>query len=170
MKKATLCLLSILALAACNQSTSSQETKVEEPKSSSASVEVARPESTAPELKLIEDMQYITDKLKTIPTLGKVVIYTEETDPNHRLGRPGQYFAKLNFTDTRYKSEPENFGTIEVFKTREELEERYDYVASVTKGTPYLVYQFKHENLLMRLPQEMTPTQAKEYEAALEQM
>ena len=91
MKKATLCLLSILVLAACNQSTSSQETKVEEPKSSSASVEVARPEPTAPELKLIEDMQYITDKLKTIPTLGKVVIYTEETDPNHRLGRPGQY-------------------------------------------------------------------------------
>ena len=76
----------------------------------------------------------------------------------------------MNFTDTRYKSEPENFGTIEVFKTREELEERYDYVASVTKGTPYLVYQFKHENLLMRLPHEMTPTQAKEYEAALEQM
>ena len=170
MKKATLCLLSILALAACNQSTSSQETKVEEPKSSSASVEVARTEPTAPELKLIEDMQYITDKLKTIPTLGKVVIYTEETDPNHRLGRPRQYFAKLNFTDTRYKSEPENFGTIEVFKTREELEERYDYVASVTKGTPYLVYQFKHENLLMRLPHEMTPTQAKEYEAALEKM
>ena len=126
MKKQTafLYLLSILVLTACNQQPSSQEIPTEGEKASSATVEVARPEPPAPELKLIEDTQYITDKLKTIPTLGKVVIYTEDTDPNKLLGRQGQYTGKLNFNDTRYQMEPEDFGTIEIFKTKETVPKR----------------------------------------------
>ncbi|MBF0802933.1 MULTISPECIES: hypothetical protein [unclassified Neisseria] len=172
MKKqpVSLYLLFILALTACNQQLPSPEAATGGAKASSATVEVARPEPPTPELKLIEDTQYITDKLKTIPTLGKVVIYTEDTDPNKLLGRQGQYIGKLNFNDTRYQMHPENFGTIEIFKTKGELEDRYNYVATVTKSTPFTVYQFKHENLLMRLPHDMTPTQVKEYQAALEQM
>lgn len=162
MKK-LLALTCLLALTACGENTATQTP------ATPSGVEVAKPIPAA-ELKLIEDTQYITDKLKTIPTIGKIVIYTEETDPNSLLGRPGQYIGKLNFTDTRYKVGTESFGTIEIFKNKEDLEERYQYVENVTKGTPYLMYQFKHENLLLRLPHEMTPTQAKEYEAVLNQM
>ena len=168
MKKILLTSAVLFSLAACGGDKSA---KAPAPAAASASVEVAKIAQPAPEMKLIEDTQYITDQLKTIPTLGNVVIYTEDTDPNHLLGRPGQYIGKLNFGDTRYKNQKaEDFATIEIFKTEAERDARYDYVDSVTKGTPFFMYQYKHENLLMRLPHEMTPTQAKEYEAALNRM
>ena len=168
MKKALLNSVVLFTLAACGGENSA---KAPAPVAASASVEVAKVAPPAPEMKLIEDTQHITDQLKTIPTLGKVVIYTEDTDPNNLLGRPGQYVGKLNFGDTRYKDKKaEDFATIEIFKTEAERDARHDYVDNVTKGTPFFMYQYKHENLLMRLPHEMTPTQAKEYEAALNRM
>lgn len=169
MKNLFILTIAVIIVVGCTDQTSKHNP--ESAKSSSANVEVAKPLPAEPEIKLIQDTQFITDKLKTIPTLGKVVIYTEDTDPNKLLGRPNQYIGKLNFTDTRYKgTKAEDFGTIEIFKNKDDLEARYQYVESVTKGTPLLMYQFRHENLLMRLPHEVTPTQAKEYEAALNQM
>lgn len=160
--------LMVLALSACNNNA---DTQTSAPPASSAPVTVAQPPAPAPEQKLIEDTQYITDKLKTIKTVGEVVIYTPETDPNTLLGRPSQYIGKLNFTDTRLKDVPvENGGTIEIFANTEDLDARAQYVENVTKGTPMVMYQYKHNNLLMRLPREFTPEQAKEYEAILKQM
>lgn len=159
--------LGLLSLTACNENSSQQNSST-----SSAPVTVAQPTQPSPEQKLIEDTKYITDKLKTVPTVGNVVIYTAETDPNTLLGRPNQYIGKLNFTDTRFKDIPvENGGTIEIFANQNDLEARANYVESVTKSMPMMVvYQFKHENLLMRLPRELTPEQVKEYETALKQM
>ena len=33
--------------------------------------------------------------------IGKIVVYTEETDSNNLLGRPNQYTSKVNFADNR---------------------------------------------------------------------
>lgn len=165
MNKYLFAVLVASLLVACGQQKSAQG---DNKPASNASVEVAKP---AQELKLIEDTQYISDKLKTVPTVSKVIIYTEETDPNHLLGRPGQYTAKLNFIDSRYKNKGDGFGTVEVFKNQDDLNRRYDYVDQLGKQTSLaLMYQYKHGNLLMRLDHALTPTQAKEYEAALNGM
>ena len=167
MKLLVLSTAIIFGLVACTPDKTSSTTPV----SSSATVTVAKVEEQKEELKLIEDIKYITDKLKTVQTLGDVVIYTEDTDPNKLLGRPHQYTGKLNFSDTRYKeTKASDFATIEIFQNEQDLEDRYNYVETVTKSTPFLMYQFKHKNLLLRIPHEMAPSQTKEYEAALKQM
>ena len=157
----------VLGLGACSPDNASSTTQA----SSSATVTVAKAEEQKEELKLISDTKYITDKLKALESLGDVVIYTEDSDPNKLLGRPHQYIGKLNFSDTRYKeTKASDFATIEIFQNEQDLDDRYNYVETVTKSTPFLMYQFKHKNLLLRIPHEMTPSQAKEYEAALKQM
>ena len=52
--------------------------------------------------------------------MKNIIVYTEETDTNHLLGRPNQYTSKVNFADTRLeqpedKTDPAG-GIIEVFK------------------------------------------------------
>ena len=164
----TIFLASLLATG-CGQKPAPSTANPPAPQASNAPVEVAKPPTE--EKKLIEDTQYISDKLKTIPTLAKVVIYTEETDPNHLLGRPGQYTAKVNFADSRYKNLGLDVGTVEVFKNLGDLDRRYDYVDQLGKQTTMaLRYQYKHGNLLMRLDHALTPTQAKEFEAAFNSM
>src|SRR4051812_30618240 len=56
-----------------------------------------------------------------------VVIYTEETDKNHLLGRPGQYVAKINWTDPRYPDQIEG-ATIEAFANAAEMNRRAEYL------------------------------------------
>ena len=170
MNKLLNCVLLVCLLTAgCGQKEAKSTTNPPTAQPSNAPVEVAK--APVEEKKLIEDTKYISDKLKTIPTLTKVVIYTEETDPNHLLGRPGQYSAKVNFSDSRYKSLGLDVGTVEVFKNLEDLDRRYDYVDQLGKQTTMaLRYQYKHGNLLMRLDHALTPTQAKEFEAAFNSM
>ena len=46
----------------------------------------------------------ITNKLKEKGlNIGKIVVYTEETDTNNLLGRPNSYISKTVFADTRLK-------------------------------------------------------------------
>lgn len=165
MKNSLLISFVALALLGCGQKTA-QQPAANPP--SNASVEVAQ---KAAEEKLIEDMQYITTKLKTVPSVNKIVVYDENTDPNKLMGRPNQYTAKLNFTDARYPSAGIDFGTIEVFKTQEALENRYAYIDEIGKKMPMLLqYQYKHGNLLMRLDKSLKPSEAKVYEDALKSM
>src|SRR5438309_1652240 len=45
---------------------------------------------------------FLVDALQPlVPSMGGVVNYTDATDPNRLLGRPGQYASKANFIDSR---------------------------------------------------------------------
>lgn len=86
---------------------------------------------------------------------GKV--HTEETDPNKLLGRPGQYLAKVNWTERGGEA------TIEVYPDAESAKKRAEYVETIGKNSPMLlqyVYVHPTRHAVLRLPKELTPKQA----------
>jgi hypothetical protein len=100
---------------------------------------------------------------------GDVVVYTAETDTNHLLGRPGQYIGKVNWTDVRASSRKQE-ATVEIFGDDASLQARYTYLDGIFKSSPlFLQYMFRNETrrLILRVPKELTPTQASEYESWL---
>ena len=136
---------------------------------------------------IINESQKITSeeiaiKLKEkVGNVGKIVTYTEETDINKLLGRPNQYICKTTFEDTRieqinqaldeeYFSEEERNepigGTIEVFKSEEDMLKRKKYLEEITSSmSAFAEYSYSQGVYLLRLSKELTPTQAKEYES-----
>lgn len=91
-------------------------------------------------------------------------IHDEESDPNKLLGRPGQYLAKVNWTIDG------NDATIEVFASAEDAKARADYVEKIGKSSPlFLEYIYVHpkRHAVLRVPKQLTPTKAKEWEAML---
>ena len=104
--------------------------------------------------------------------IGDSIVYTATSDPNDRLGRPGQYTGKASWADTRIE-QPEladgpTGGTVEVFAAEDELAARRDYIKSVQQSMPMLQqYIFESGNALLRLEFALTPEQAAEYERVL---
>ncbi len=108
----------------------------------------------------------IIDKLANkIANITHVIVYDEETDPNHLLGRPTGYSSKVNFADDRVEQydieeNPEG-GTIEVYGSQELATERYNYIESVYMSYPNTrMYMYLEENIVFRLTYDLTPTQA----------
>ncbi len=103
--------------------------------------------------------------------IGKVVVYTEETDSNKLLGRPNQYISKVQFADNRldqsYVEENDvKGGTIEVFNSKEDMEKRKNYIENISSSTSFFTqYIYSKEYAILRLESELTPEQAKEYES-----
>lgn len=115
----------------------------------------------------------IVNKLKEkIPNIGKVVVYTAETDINELLGRPNQYTSKVQFADNRLSQEfvEENDavgGTVEVFENEKDMNNRKEYIESISsQASIFAEYTYSAGNALLRLDNELTPEQAKEYEEA----
>lgn len=112
--------------------------------------------------------------------IGEVVIQTAETDPNNRLGRPGEYTGSAQFEDKRVEQlepipeldldEPDLplGGTIEIFNNEKDLQARKQYIEQVYEMMPAAKeYMYASGLALLRLEYELTPTQAQEYEAVL---
>lgn len=100
--------------------------------------------------------------------LSNITVYTEETDINEKLGRPGEYIGKVNWADTRYpdtmQDDPE-LGTIEVFKTEEDLNDRKSYLEDIFEKMPMMEqYMYVSGLALMRLDFALTPSEAEEYD------
>ncbi|MFK0222185.1 hypothetical protein ACIQWN_28845 [Streptomyces vinaceus] len=101
---------------------------------------------------------------------------TADNDPNHLLGRPGQYTSKITFKDSRIKTadteglQPGDVslgGAIEAFTAPAEAEARANYIRTVTQGMPMLTeYDYVHGTNLIRVSRLLTPEQAGDYEKA----
>lgn len=109
--------------------------------------------------------------------LGEVIIQTAETDPNERLGRPGEYIGSAQFEDSRVtqleqmselETDEPNMplgGTIEVFDNEKDLQVRKQYIEQVYEMMPSAKqYMYANKLALLRLEYELTPDQAKKYE------
>jgi hypothetical protein len=76
------------------------------------------------------------------PTVTTTKVYTEETDPNNVMGKPGKYVAGAAFLDSRAGVTGEEWGAdggggIEVYKTEEDAEKRVAYFNElVASGSP----------------------------------
>ncbi|MCM2427397.1 hypothetical protein [Streptomyces sp. RKAG337] len=123
------------------------------------------------------DAKAITTGLgKKIPTMKTTLVYTEDTDPNHLLGRPGSYTSKTAFSDSRVKAAEveglrsdaiERGGSVEVFSTAAEAHTRAEYIGRIGKAMPAAVeYDYVSGTALVRVSRILTPTQARAYEAA----
>ena len=123
--------------------------------------------------------EVIVNKMKEkTSNIGKVVVYNEENDLNNLLGRPNQYTSKATFEDIRLeqknadneflteeeRNEPIG-GTIEVFNNETDMNNRKAYIESLSSSVSlFNQYIYAKGNVLLRLENDLTPTQAKEYE------
>lgn len=111
--------------------------------------------------------QYIEKLKESGHPIGLVVDYTAETDPNELLGRPNQYTSKSNFADTTIEqldpTDPDG-GSVEVFKTKKDAENRKKYIDSIGESMPMLTeYNYINGTVLLRLSKSLTPDQAEKY-------
>lgn len=91
--------------------------------------------------------------------------YTAEDDPNKLLGRPGQYLTKVG-----WKLDGGD-ATIEVFRNAEDAKTRADYVGQIAKSAPMFlqyIYVNPKRSAVLRLPKELTPAKAKDWQAMFE--
>jgi len=110
--------------------------------------------------------------------IGKVVCYSETTDPNNLLGRPGGYIEKCDWTDTRYDQpstgEPSDVvgGSIEVFDTPGLAMQRAQYLGAfagqgmLSTGWTFLVPD--NSNFVLRVDSDLTSKQATAYRKAMQ--
>lgn len=115
-----------------------------------------------------------------VPTATGNAPVTAESDPNHLLGRPGQYTSKVTFADTRIKTadteglQPGDVqlgGSIETFTTPTEAQARAAYIQAATKTIPALAeYDYVHGVHVIRVSHYLTPTQAGEYKTAADKL
>lgn len=160
---ATATALLALTLAACGTNTTPTTTA-----STSATTSPAAPATTA-----ASAFKAIAAAVPTAKLTGTV---TAANDPNHLLGRPGQYTSKITFADSRVsKSDASMYhvgdvelgGAVEVFPDASSAQARASYIQAVTKEMPALTeYDYLHGTVLVRVSHYLTPTQATEYKAA----
>lgn len=100
-----------------------------------------------------------------------ITILTAATDPNHLLGRPGEYTSKARFRDSRIPAAPDvtGGGEIEVFATSAQAVRRARYIQQVVQAAPILgaEYDYVAGPVLLRVSGKLTPSQAAGYALAL---
>ncbi|MBS3909808.1 MAG: hypothetical protein KGZ93_09360 [Actinobacteria bacterium] len=108
---------------------------------------------------------------KTGIPITQTIVYTEATDTNKLLGRPGQYIEKINWADGRIeqsdKANPVG-GTVEIFTSEQDRAKRYSYIKQFMDNPMLVQYMYEHGLALVRLDKDITPTQAKQYKTALD--
>lgn len=104
--------------------------------------------------------------------IGAVQVFDEITDPNTQLGRPGQYTSKASFADTRIGTEVdgvEGGGDVEAFDDNAAMTSRAEYLETFADQPPIGGwYQYTAGNAILRVPFELTPDQAEQYNTALQ--
>lgn len=102
-------------------------------------------------------------------TIIDEITYTSSTDPNEKLGRPGEYIAKINFNDGNFSETWETPElSIEVFENEDDMIKRRDYIQGITDesdSNALKYYIYGYDVFLFRIPYKVTPEVAAEYEA-----
>lgn len=158
----------LAALTACSSSSSKPDTSQSSPAAKGAPAEDAPAPLTAEAAfaKLAE----------RVPSAKLGTVFTESSDPNKLLGRPGQYLSKASFTDNRIGADDASGldeadtlrgGGIEVFETAEGAKKRAESIQRITEGMPALAeYHYVNGPVLVRVSHYLTPSQAADYEKA----
>lgn len=171
MKRLTLCVLflALLLFSACAGPTGSAPTQ------DAATSTTATTATTAPAL----SAQQIAEKLKAagLP-ISEIFAFTAENDPNHLLGRPGQYTSKVAWRDSRvplqtseWQHEVSDGGGIEVCATLEEATRRFTSVEEISQSSPlFAEYDYQAGQAILRISKVLTPAQAEAYHKAFQQI
>lgn len=151
MKKILLLLLMVLMLSGC----SSTEKKAELPNAEGLLTELKEKNSN----------------------LEKIQVFTEETDPNEKLGRPGNYISKADFSDTRLDQEGSEYlvgGTLETFSSKGDCDKRAEYLNKMNDPSIVFLalnqYVYQYDKVLLRIDYDLTPEQADEYKSQFDEI
>ncbi|MGW1531276.1 hypothetical protein [Streptomyces aureus] len=116
-------------------------------------------------------------RVRTATLTGTV---TAENDPNHLLGRPGEYTSKVTFSDSWVQASQvtgadpgavERGGAVEAFASASDAEARAVYIRDIAKSSPALTeYDYVRGSVLVRVSRYLTPKQAAAYATAAEQL
>ena len=162
----------ILILAACgtaSTATGSSSSPTQGATSAPTTVATTAPQPAHTGQTAIQIVQAL--KMKGLH-IGATVAYTAETDQNHLLGRPGQYTSSASFKDTRIGDVVDfgvsTGGSVETFATTADAQRRFAYLQALsTSGNAlFAEYEYLDGLALLRVSSQLTPTQAKAYEAA----
>lgn len=174
MRKATIVLLVALLLPACEQNSN---------ENSATTPQTQEPPTT---IKVLTAREFIEGFKEAGLPVGKVVCFTDETDPNNLLGRPGGYVEKCDWQDKRYidplttstdpldkelqknteKDQDLIGGSIETFEKPGGAAERAAYLHGFegpSALSPGYTFQPKDANWVLRVDQELTKSQAQAY-------
>jgi len=103
--------------------------------------------------------------------IDAVTAYSAADDPNHLLGRPGQYISKAMFHDSRLDvgTEVGNGGSVETFANADDLQNRAKYVQAIARSSAlFSEYDYSAGRTLLRVSSKLTPDQAAAYEKAFQ--
>jgi hypothetical protein len=102
--------------------------------------------------------------------------YTEDTDPNNLIGRPGGYTSATFAYDNRVpdcKAKPDSMcgAQVEQFADEADAKRRLDYIAGIYKAAPVLgtEYLTVEGSTLLRVTGELKPSVNRAYVAALKE-
>ncbi|EPG0942138.1 TPA: hypothetical protein PNA97_000962 [Listeria monocytogenes] len=172
----------VLLLGACGTDSADKEPKEpKETKETKKTTESKKQEVTAEST--------MDSFVKAEIAMYKNVVFTVDTDPNELLGRPNSYIAKIDFNDKtaidRIATKNINDlgldesdkgaqieqlinertgGTIEEFKTEEDLQKRLEYLQDLPVKTDVdNEYRFSNSKVLLRIDSKLTPNEAEKY-------
>ena len=101
-----------------------------------------------------------------------VVVASAASDPDRRLGKAGQYVAKVTWQDTRVLARPpRGAAAVELFADGASLRRRADELNGAARTSPALLQYHlysQERNALLRLPIDLTAEQANLYRAWFE--
>jgi hypothetical protein len=166
MKKVLL--LALLAVAACSgQSGEEAASSQPEPQQQTTTTAAAKPMTAK---------QLVAKLEQAGLPVGKVDCFTEETDPNNMLGRPGGYTSKCDWADKREEQLTADDligGSFEVYDSPGGAAQRAEYLKGFEGAgafsTGYTWVVPAGGVTVLRVDQELTPAAAAKYRSAAEQ-
>ncbi|TCO41049.1 hypothetical protein EV646_116141 [Kribbella antiqua] len=134
-----------------------------------------RPSASASESKTAPDAATIAKALQAASGghIKSLWTYTEDTDPNNLIGRPGGYTSATFAYDNRVpdcKAKPDSMcgAQVEQFANEADAKRRLDYIAGIYKAAPILgtEYLTVEGSTLLRVTGELKPSVNRAYVAA----
>ena len=164
----TILLTVIIGLTACGQSAAATQ----------AQAAGIAPQQSAILMQATDVADGVLAELKTkgLP-VGDSFTFSVQTDPNHLLGTPGQYDAKVSFQDTRVPVHVHGAGitvidggTIEVFGNLVDASQTRQYMDSLNQDNALFFNEYDswHGVVLLRISTQLDPAQAAQYKSAFD--
>jgi hypothetical protein len=176
MRRTLLAMVLVVILAACGGSDGGKQATATTKAATSTTLATAN--STATTIRVPTAREFIAGFKRAGLPIGKVRCYTEATDPNHLLGRPGGYTEKCDWADKRYPQygDTKDFdytltgGSIETFEKPGGAVARAEYLRAFEGPTalnPGYTFVPKDAIWVLRIDSELTRKQANVYLKAM---